>query len=123
MTWPFKLASALAAAAGGALLGWALSLTQGFHAERWPWAVVGGIAILIVALVITEVIMQPENEDANEEPRPGGVSIWARKIVNTETGKILASGPGSFIDLVSDDVANSGTIRTDDDNGTDLSQA
>jgi hypothetical protein len=77
--------------------------------------VIGGVAVLIIGLLITEVIMQRESADANETPQTGGVSIFARKIVNSETGKILASGPGSFIDLVSDDIANSGVIRTDDE--------
>lgn len=115
MTWPLRLASALAGILGGALLGWALSLTQGSHVQRWPWVVIGGVAVLILGLAITEVIMHRKNTDANETPRPAGVSIFAGKIVNSETGKILASGPGSFIELVSNDIANSGLIRTDDE--------
>jgi hypothetical protein len=119
MKWPSRLAAALAEVVGGALVGLALSLTQDSHVHRWPWLIVGGVVALIVGLVIAEVIMQRGSADESETPRPAGVSIFAGKIVNSETGKILASGPGSFVELVSNDVANSGVIRTDEGDAAD----
>jgi hypothetical protein len=42
-----------------------------------------------------------------------GVSIRARGLRNEAGGAILASGPGSFVDIVSEDVANAGVVFAD----------
>ncbi len=55
MTWRLRLTSALSEMLGGALLGWALSLTQGSRIHHWPWAVVGGVLVLAVGLTGAEI--------------------------------------------------------------------
>lgn len=46
---------------------------------------------------------------------PEGVIIHARQMRNERTSAILASGPGSSVNVVSDDFTNSGVVRIDDE--------
>ncbi len=118
MGWRWRLGLAILAMVGGALIGWALSLTQGPQARHWPWVTVGGLIALAAGLITVELIARRRHH-MNEKPvsddstQPGGVIIYARQMRNN--GAILASGPGSFIDVTSDDFTNSGIVRANQD--------
>lgn len=113
-----RLGLSLLGVLGGALLGWALSLTQGSHVQHWPWMVVGGVLALSGALITTKLITgrkvsDVETHGPDEQTHRGGVVIHARQMNNGPTGAIIASGPGSFINVVSDNFTNTGIIRTE----------
>lgn len=42
-----------------------------------------------------------------------GVAIYARTLRNEGSGTIRADGPGSFVNLVADDIVNAGTVIAD----------
>lgn len=120
MGWRLRLGQAMLAMLGGALLGWLLSLTQGSHVHHWPWIVVGAVLTLAVGLIAVEIIARfrhsTERDYTPAEPmHPGGVTIRAQQILNGPSGAILASGPGSFVDLGSDTVTNTGLIHQSHD--------
>jgi hypothetical protein len=123
MGWRWRLGLSMLTLIGGALMGWALSLTQGPHARHWPWVAVGGLAALAVGLIAVEVIARRHHgmktNPGSEPPvQPGGVIIYARQMRNN--GAILASGPGSFIDVTSEDFANSGIVHADQGDAEDI---
>jgi hypothetical protein len=62
--------------------------------------------------LLTRRIHRTTDETAPESPvPPAGVIIRAHQVRNN--GAILASGAGSFIDVVSNDFANSGIVHVD----------
>jgi hypothetical protein len=121
--WRWRLGLAILAMIGGALIGWALSLTQGSQARHWPWVAIGGLTALAIGLIAVELIARRRHH-VNEKPvsddstRPGGVIIYARQMRNN--GTILVSGPGSFIDVTSDDFTNSGIVHANQDDADSI---
>lgn len=116
MGWPSRLGLAILTTLGGAVAGLGLSLTQGSHVRHWPWLAVGGLATLAVDLVVIEFLVRrthrASEETAPENPVPSaGVIIRAHQLRNK--GAILASGAGAFINVVSNDFANSGIMHVD----------
>jgi hypothetical protein len=113
--WRWRLGSAILAMVGGAVIGWALSLTQGPQARHWPWVAVGGLAALAVGLISVELIAhrrchvdkEPVPDDSTQ---PKGVIIFARQMRNN--GAIV----GPSIDVTSDDFTNSGIVLANPNN-------
>jgi uncharacterized membrane protein YfcA len=58
-TWRGRIGSSLLGAVVGALIGWALSLTQGSHPRRWPWMLVGAVVVAALALILWERKLAP----------------------------------------------------------------
>ena len=62
----------------------------------------------------TEPPDQVAGETRAADPiHPLGVGIYARTLRNEAGGTIRADGPGSFVDLVADDIVNAGTVSAD----------
>jgi hypothetical protein len=117
-----RLGLALLAMVGGAVLGWALSLTQGSHVQHWPWIAVGAVLALAVALITVGIIARrrrstSEDQTPIEPMHPVGVTVRAGKKIDIgRSGAILTSGPGALIDLTSDgSVTNRGLIHASHD--------
>lgn len=117
-----RVGVALLAMLGGALLGWALSLTQGSHVRHWPWIAVGAVLTLAVGLIAVGIIARRRRGTGGDQTRaepmhPVGVTVRAGQEIRIgRSGAILASGPGAFVDLASDGpVTNRGLVQASQD--------
>jgi MFS family permease len=83
-TWRGRIGSSIIGAVVGALIGYALSLTQGAHPQRWPWELIGALFMVAVALLVWEQALAPRFI--------GDAPSWrSRKILNA-FGKLLSEG-------------------------------
>ena len=115
--------AAVAVLGGGVLAYGALEVSgTKYRAASNGWVQAGVVlllagAALIVLSVVIYVWRRSGTASSASPPdplHPSGVSIHARGLRNEEGAAILASGPGSFVDLVvSEEIVNSGVVSAD----------
>lgn len=68
--WTTRLGSTILSGTAFAVVGWALSLTLGKHAQRWPWILVGGLVGLALALFLYRPVATRLRGRAMAAPAP-----------------------------------------------------
>jgi MFS family permease len=104
-TWRGRVGSALLGAVVGAVIGWALSLTQEAHPQRWPWVLLGAVVVAAVFLLIWEVALGrrlPQRETPQRPRRVGIRNSGKARVRRSTFGKELDTGidnqPGGELD-------------------------